>query len=518
MRYALSRFWGLALVFFLCGAALAQEKSAAPKETLVQTQHSLALNGTKLSYTATAGTLLLKEENGKVKASIFFVAYTCAGENNSARRPLTFAFNGGPGSSAVWLHLGAFGPRRVPLGANGEAPAPPYRLVDNPQTLLEVTDLVFIDPVSTGYSRAAPGQDPKQFHGVQEDVQAVGDFIYQYVTRFGRWGAPLFLAGESYGTTRAARLASYLQERHGLYLNGVILISMVLNFQTLAFDEGNDLPYPLFLPGYTATAWYHRRLPADLQTLPLRKVLEEAERFAQGDYVLALMKGDRLSPEEQKATAAQLARYTGLSEDFVLRNHLRLTLPRFAAELLRAQRRSIGRFDSRYLGIESDPAADHPDYDPSYTAVHGVFTACLNQYLKQELNYSSELPYEILTSKVQPWSYKEATNRYLNVSGALRQALTHNPALRVFVACGYYDLATPYLAAHYTLEHLKLDPSLRSHITVKHYEAGHMMYVHQEAHRQLKQDLAAFYQQALRGGPGPELRTLTGAPAGSNGR
>jgi carboxypeptidase C (cathepsin A) len=488
----------LALAGLASGAA-AQEKADFLKENLSKTKHTITAGGAKLEYTATAGNLLIKEEAGKVKASIFFVAYTKAGVTDPATRPITFTFNGGPGSSAVWLHLGAFGPKRVLLGDEGEALPPPYRLVENANTLLDLTDLVFIDPVSTGYSRAAPGQDVKQFHGVQEDVHSVGDFIRLYTTRFGRWDSPKFLAGESYGTTRAAGLASYLQGQHGLYLNGIILISTVLNFQTLSFADGNDLPYPLFLPGYTATAWYHKRLPVELQSSPLRRVLDEAERFAQADYTLALMKGDKLTKGERQDIASRLARYTGLSVPYILRNNLRVPMGRFAAELLRDQRRGIGRYDSRYKGPDVDPAGERPGYDPSYTAVHGAYTACLNQYLKGELKYHSELPYEILTGRVNPWSFKEATNRYLNVSGSLRQALTHNPSLRVFVASGYYDLATPYLATEYTFNHLGLDRTLTGHVTMGYYEAGHMMYLRQSAHRQLKRDLAAFFQNTLRG-------------------
>jgi carboxypeptidase C (cathepsin A) len=479
-----------------CGQDAAK-KTEALQEKLSETRHSIMLNGKKLDYTATAGNLLLKEESGKIRASVFFVAYTKSGVDDASRRPITFTFNGGPGSSAVWLHLGAFGPKRVLLGPEGELLRPPYRLVENESTLLDQTDLVFIDPVSTGYSRPAPGQDVKQFHGVKEDIESVGDFIRLYAQRFGRWDSPKFLAGESYGTTRASGLAAYLQDRHGMYLNGIILVSSVLNFATLSFDEGNDLPYPLFLPTYTATAWFHKRLGEDLQAADLRKVLGEVERFALDEYTVALMKGDKLNDSERKAVAARLARYTGLSERYILESNLRVKAARFMAELLRGERRTVGRYDSRYKGINSDVPADRPEYDPSYTAVQGAFTATLNQYLKTELKYQSELPYEILTGKVQPWSFGEARNRYLNVSGSLKQAMTKNPSLRVFVANGYYDLATPYFATEHTFNHLSLDRTLAGHVTMGYYEAGHMMYVRQSAHRKLKQDLAAFFQAAV---------------------
>jgi carboxypeptidase C (cathepsin A) len=476
-----------------------KDKGEFIKESLSETKHSITVNGAKLDYTATAGNLLLKEENGKVRASVFFIAYAKAAVTDLSKRPITFTFNGGPGSSSVWLHLGAFGPKRVLLSDDGEPGPPPYRLVDNDSTLLDLTDLVFIDPVSTGFSRAAPGQDVKQFHGVQEDVQTVGEFIRLYTTRFGRWASPKLLAGESYGTTRAAGLASHLQNQHGLNLNGIILVSSVLNFQTLRTDEGNDLPYPLFLPTYAATAWYHKRLPDELQRSGLRKVLEEVERFAQGDYTLALMKGDKLTNGERQLIASRLARYTGLSEKFVLQNNLRVSSDRFNTVLLRDQRRSVGRYDSRYKGIESDPASGRPEYDPSYAAVQGAYTAALNQYVRGELKYKSDWPYEILTGRVQPWSFGEAKNRYLNVSGSLRRAMTQNSSLRVFVANGYYDLATPYFATEYTISHLGLDRTLADHITMGYYEAGHMMYLHQPAHRKLRQDLAAFFQAAVPG-------------------
>jgi carboxypeptidase C (cathepsin A) len=495
--------FALAALGFVPGLASAQDdpkkKAEFVKETLSETKHSITLNGAKLDYTATAGNLLLKEESGKVRASVFFVAYTKAGVTDVSRRPITFTFNGGPGSSSVWLHLGAFGPKRVLLSDDGEPGPPPYRLVDNEHTLLDLTDLVFIDPVSTGFSRAAPGQDVKQFHGVQEDVQTVGEFIRLYTTRFKRWASPKLLAGESYGTTRAAGLASHLQDKHGLNLNGVILVSAVLNFQTLRMDEGNDLPYPLFLPSYTATAWYHKRLPEELQRSGLRKVLDEVERFAQADYTLALMKGDKLTNGERQVIASRLARYTGLSEKFVSRNNLRVPASRFFTELLRDQHRSVGRYDSRYKGIEIDPASERPDYDPSYAAVQGAYTAALNQYVRGELKYQSEWPYEILTGRVQPWSFGEAKNRYLNVSGSLRRAMTENPSLRVFVANGYYDLATPYFATEHTVAHFGLDRTLTDHVTMGYYEAGHMMYLHQPSHRKLKQDLVEFYRVAVPG-------------------
>jgi carboxypeptidase C (cathepsin A) len=465
------------------------------KEVISDTWHSINLGGKKLDYKATAGNLLLKDEDGKVKASVFFIAYT-KDVKDPSKRPIMFTFNGGPGSSSVWLHLGAFGPKKVLMTDKGDPLPPPYKLVDNEYTLLDQTDLVFIDPVSTGYSRPAPGQDKKQFHGVQEDVQTVGEFIRLYTTRFKRWDSPKYLAGESYGTTRAAGLASHLQDALGMNLNGVILVSSILNFQTARFDQGNDLPYILFLPTYTATAWYHKKLSSELQD-DLRKTLKEVEKFALSDYAVALMKGNKLSPEKTKEIAGKLARYTGLSEDFILRSNLRVPMQRFAKELLRGERRSVGRYDSRYLGIDREGAGDSPDYDPSYAAVQGAYTATLNTYLRNELKYESDLPYEILTGKVQPWNFGPAKNTYLNVSPSLRQAMTKNPHLRVFVANGYYDLATPYFATEYTFDHLGLDKSLAGNVRMGHYEAGHMMYLHKDSHRKLTSDLTKFLKNGV---------------------
>jgi carboxypeptidase C (cathepsin A) len=485
-----------------------ERKAADLKESISETQHEITINGRKLSYQALAGNLLLRDDDGKPTASVFFVAYNLlspvspgaeAGKPDPAR-PVTYCFNGGPGSSAVWLHLGAFGPKRVALNDSGEAPPPPYRLVDNEFTLLDLTDLVFIDPVSTGYSRAVPGVDPKRFHGVQEDIAEVGEFIRLYTTRYGRWASPKFVAGESYGTTRAAGLSSYLQERHGLNLNGIALISSVLNFQTIRFDEGNDLPYPLYLPSYTATAWYHKKLPPDLQGGELSKALAESERFARGNYTRALVEGDRLPEARRNDVARQLARLTGLSEEYVKRSNLRIEIQRFTKELLRDRERTVGRYDSRLAGTDLDAAGDRSDYDPSYAAVQGAYTATLNQYLRNDLKVVNDIPYEILTGRVQPWDYGTARNRYLNVAPSLRSAMTKNRDLRLFVACGYYDLATPFAAADYTLAHLGLDASVRNNVTAAYYEAGHMMYIHRASHEKLRCDLAAFLRGERHGG------------------
>jgi carboxypeptidase C (cathepsin A) len=468
-----------------------EEKPPKEEKPPVVSKHQITLAGKPFAYTATAGYLPMKDEYGKLKANVFFVAYTKDG--GSSRRPITFAFNGGPGSSSVWLHLGAIGPKRVLLTDEGWAPPPPYRLVDNEQTWLAFSDVVFIDPVTTGFSRPAEGEKAEQFHGIEEDLQSVGDFIRLWTSRYGRWASPKFLAGESYGTTRAAGLSGYLQNRHGMYLNGIVLMSTILNFQTARFDVGNDLPYVLFLPSYTAAAWYHKKLPADLQA-SLPKALAESEKFAAGDYTLALMKGANLPADERKKIAETLARLTGLSARYVDENDLRLTLQDYNRELMRAERRVVGRLDGRFLGPAQ--TAEGISADPSYAAIYGPFTAMLNDYVKTELKYENDLPYEILTDRVRPWNYAPYQNRYANVAETLRGAISQNPALKVFVAAGYYDFATPYFAAQYTMDHIGLEPPLQKNIHVEHFEAGHMMYIHKPSLEKLTKDVAAFYRDA----------------------
>ena len=464
-----------------------------PEEKVVLTKHSIRIGGQEIKYTATAGTILLKLEDGTPKASVFYVAYTKDDVSDTTKRPITFAFNGGPGSASIWLHLGAFGPRRVEMGDAGSLLPPPYKLVDNEYSLLDVTDIVFIDPVSTGFSRAVPGEAPKQFHGIQEDIESVGDFIRLYATRSKRWTSPKFLAGESYGTTRAAGLSGYLQQRYGMYLNGIILISSILNFQTAEFDTGNDLPYILFLPTYTAIAWYHKKLPPDLQG-DLQKAIQESRNFAAHEYTDALMSGDDLPASRRAEIAQKLSRLTGLSAEYIARSNLRIEIQRFDKELLRDQRRTVGRLDGRFTGIDEDAAGSRPEYDPSLAAIVGPFTATFNDYARGDLKFESDLFYEYLTGRVQPWSFEGYQNRYVNVAATLRSAMTQNPFLRVFVGKGYYDLATPFFAAEYTFDHLGLDESLRGHLSGGYYEAGHMMYVHLPSLAKLKQDLAQFIQ------------------------
>lgn len=500
------RYASITLLFILLGAQMSEaaetqkngennRNNEKPTEIPppIVTKHTLTVNGKNISYTAYAGYMKISDEAGKHKASIFYTAYVKDGERTELR-PITFAFNGGPGSASLWLHFGALGPKRVVLGDEGEMLSPPFRIVDNEYSWLEFTDLVFIDPVGTGFSRPAADEKKEQFHGVKEDAASVGDFIRRYMTQNKRWMSPKYLAGESYGTTRAAALSGYLQDTYGMYLNGLLLISSVLDFQTIRFSESNDLPYILYLPSYTATSWYHKRLSPDLQA-NFEKAVNEAREFALGEYLLALAKGDKLPAADRERTAEKISRFTGLSKEYVLQSNLRINSQRFNKELLRYERRTIGRFDSRFKGIDRDAAGEGPDYDPSYdTGVYGPFAAAVNDYMRSTLGYESDLPYEILTGRVYPWNWGSASEGFTNVAETMREAVTKNPNLKVFIANGYYDLATPFFATEYTIDHLALEQSLRSNISMEYYPAGHMMYVQKSSLIKLNADAKKFME------------------------
>jgi carboxypeptidase C (cathepsin A) len=465
------------------------------KDEIVTTEHTVTVNDQIVVYTATTGRMVMKDQEDKAKATIFFVAYTRKNVADPSRRPLTISFNGGPGSSSVWLHLGVLGPRRVLSGDVGDHVPPPYRLADNEFSLLDVTDLVFVDPVGTGFSRPAPGEEAKQFHSLEGDVESVGEFIRLYITRYHRWSSPKFLIGESYGTTRASALAGHLQSKYGLYLNGLLLVSVVLNFQTLEFENGNDLPYVLYVPAYAAAAWYHKRLAPELQA-NLTRTLREAEAFAYGEYMRALFQGDALGEEQRAAVAEKLSRYTGLAPAYVERTNLRIEHMRFCKELLRDQRRTVGRLDSRFTGADRDAAGESMDIDPSYAATYGPYAGALNAYVREELNFSSDLPYEVLAHLYETWDYSKHQNKFVDTSETLRAAMTQNPHLKVIIANGYFDLATPYSATEYTVNHLALEPHLRGNLQMTYYEAGHMMYVHAPSLRALADDLRNFIAKA----------------------
>ncbi len=458
------------------------------------TKHAVTVGGQRLEYTATAGTLPIRDAEGKKTAEIFYIAYTKDGPVDAAVRPVTFSFNGGPGSSSVWMHLGLLGPRRVKLKDDGSAVPPPYTLIDNEHTLLDETDLVFIDPVGTGYSRATKLDEARKFYGLAEDAKSVAEFIRLYVTRNTRWASPKFLIGESYGTTRAAALSQELAQKHRMNLNGIMLVSVVLNFQTIWGGEGNDLPHVLYLPSYTATAWHHQKLPPDLQKLPLPEVLKQAEAFAMGDYQQALALGMGLPADRRKSVLTQLARFTGLTEGWLDRADLRPSLERFSVELLRDKNLQTGRFDSRYTGHVRNRLAASSEGDPSADAVFSAFGSTFNHYVRSELKFEDDRPYEILAS-LGPWNWG-AENDFVNVAETLAAAMTKNPFLRVHVSCGYTDMATPYFATRYTFNHLNVAPEIARNVTMDDYEAGHMMYLNLPDLVKQKADLARFIKMS----------------------
>ena len=475
-------------------------KTPPPTDQISVTKHRVRIGKRDLAYTVTCGTMVLKEEaekegkseGEKARARVFFIAYTIDNAKDKSARPVTFSFNGGPGSSSVWLHFGVLGPQRVELDDEGFATGVPGRLVPNEFSLLDVSDLVFIDPVGTGYSRMVEGEKVKEYHEFKRDLESVGAFIRLWVSRYGRWASPKFLIGESYGTTRASGLAGHLLERYGMYLNGVMLISCALDFQLLRFEPSNDLPPILFLPTYAATAWYHKRLPADLQKKPLRKLLDEVEAFAANDYAAALFQGTRLPAKARRDVVQRLARYTGLSADYIERTDLRIEIFRFCKELLRDEGRTVGRLDSRYTGFDRDAAGEQFEFDPAMTQIYGAYAAAANDYVRTDLKFEADIPYEVIKPLYVDWGWKDYANRYASTGEILRKAMAMNPRMRVLVASGYFDFATPHFAADYSIEHFALTPGQRGKLTVSYYEAGHMMYAHRPSLVKLAAELRKF--------------------------
>ncbi len=476
--------------------AVAARPLATSEEPPVVTKRSIRVGSRTLNYTVTTGFMPIKNSvSGETEARIFFMAYTL--DNPPAGRPLMFSFNGGPGSASVWLHLGTLGPRRVKMLDDGLMPPPPYELVDNDQTWLTETDMVFIDPVGTGYSRAVRSDLASKFFGVNGDIESVGEFIRMYLGRNERWSSPLFLVGESYGTTRAAGLSNHLFER-GIGLNGILLVSAVLNFQTIRFADNNDLPLVLILPSYAATAWYHKKLSPQMQAKSVEQIAQEARQFAANEYTPAMMRIDSLSAAERSALAAKFSSLTGLSPSFIEQNNFRIELGEFNKELLRSERRTTGRLDSRFKGIDRDAAGDGPDMDPSMSAIRTPYTAAFNSYVRGELGFKSDVEYYILGGGVtSPWNWN-TNNAYADTSIPLKNAMAKNPYMKVFVAQGYYDMATPFYAAEYTVSALNLDPQLRRNVSFAYYEAGHMMYIEKNSLKKLKDDATAFIQSSMR--------------------
>lgn len=478
------------------GETAAPERPTEPADDLVTTEHTLTVKRRKLAYTAQTGRIVLRKESvtdGKfdghqAKAEVFLTSYTLDDADPGAR-PVTFAFNGGPGSASVWLHMGLLGPRRVISGDVDAPEPPPYRLADNAESLLAHSDLVFIDPVSTGYSRPATGEKSQDYHGFTQDLESVGEIIRLWTSRNGRWLSPKFLAGESYGTLRAAALAEHLQDRHGLFLNGIMLISSVLDMGTIRFTEGNDLPYSLFVPTYAAMAHYHGRHG----DRPLDDVLADAEEFAARDLPWALQRGARLTGEERAETVRTLASLTGLEESYVDKVNLRIEHMRFFTELLRDSGLVIGRMDGRFTTWEPDGGREYMRDDASISRIIGAYAAGLNHYVRTELGYENDLPYELLSMDVnRAWSYADFEGRAVSAVESLAAAMRANPHLKVHVALGHYDGATPYFAAEHMLAHLPIPEELRENIESAYYPAGHMMYVHEPSRIQQSRDLASF--------------------------
>ncbi len=435
---------------------------------------------------------------------VFFHIFLCALKNLSPSgirhscKP--FVFNGGPGSASVWVHMGAFGPKKVAMTEESLEPVRPFKLVDNSYTLLDITDLIFLDPVNTGYSRAVKGENPNQFFGYENDIESVGEFIRMYISKYERWASPKFILGESYGTIRASGLVGFLQGRSlGMYLDGVILVSAVLNSLVKDFSAGNDLPYIYFFPGYAAAAWYHKKLPQDLLARQLEDVLKEVEAFVVGEYSTALLKGNELSHSQRDEIIQKVSRYTGLERDYVEQSNMRIELGRFLKELLRTEHYAAGRLDGRFKHIETDAAAERYSADPSSTATTGAFSALFNQYIRHDLKYTNENVYAI-SGSVRPWPYPNGNSRtsYSNSIEVLSRAMSQNQDLEIFVANGYYDFATPYFATKYAISHLGLNSEFKDRVTMAYYQAGHMMYIHKKSHQKLKEDLVKFYEKAMK--------------------
>jgi carboxypeptidase C (cathepsin A) len=462
------------------------------------THHEIHVGGKTLHYTATTGLMPLKNtDTGEVEAHIFYVAYTLDGQT-AEHRPLTFSFNGGPGSASVWLHMGAIGPKRVRMQPDGRMPPPPYQLVDNEYTWLDQTDLVFIDPVGTGYSRAVKRDQTKNFIGLRNDIASVGEFIRLYLGRSERWSSPLFMVGESYGTTRAAGLSGYLFE-HGIAFNGIMLISSILNFQTADSSPGNDLPYPLFLPTFASAAWYHKKLSPELEQ-NFDKLRAEVEQWAAGPYTEALAKGDRLTPQERQDVIDHLARYTGLSKTYIDQCDLRVDEPHFTRELLRDKHETVGRLDSRFTGTSRSNVEETQGNDPSMSAIRPPYTAMFNQYVRTELGYKSDQEYYILGGgfRFDEWDWGIRTGGFPDTAQSLKDAFDKNPFMKLFVGSGYFDLATPYFATQYTLNHMSLNDDQHKRVSLGYYGAGHMMYIQDSSLGELKKDVAAFMANALK--------------------
>lgn len=460
-----------------------------PKPPVVR-EATVEIDGKKIPYKVTTAKLPLKSDDGKVRASIFHVSYERSDVSDAAKRPVMFAFNGGPGSSAIWLHLGVLGPKIIDLPGDGtKSPEPPVRVRDNPLSILDVCDLVFVDPVSTGYSRAENEAKPSDFHGLDEDIESLGDFVRRWVTEHDRWASPKFLLGESYGGVRVAGLSQHLQARYGMGLNGVVLLSSLLDFSTLQTSAGNDLSYLVYLPAFTGTAHFHRKITGDRD-----KLVQESRDFAFGEYASALLKGNALQAAERDKLAARLEALTGIAAKTWIQHSLRIGPTFFRSELLRSERKVIGRFDARVAADVADESQHLPGYDPSYSLAFGAFGTAMMDYLGEGLGYKEDQAYEIVNGRVHPWKWNNG-NEVVNVTDRLGTAIRDNPHLRVLVMAGHTDLATPPEGVAHSIRHmLDLPESSRDNIRTTYYDGGHMFYLNPPDLAKTREDLVEFIQ------------------------
>ncbi len=474
--------------------------SEVPKPIHVVTHHSATIGGQQVSYDATVGNIILRDEKDEPIGELVYTAYTRTGAGAGPQRPLLFAYNGGPGSSSVWVHMGLLGPRRVDIPDAEHAPPPPYHLVDNSWSMLDVADLVFIDPIGTGFSKPVGKGKGTDFWGVDQDASTLAQFISRYLSEAGRWNSPRYLMGESYGTTRSAVLAAVLGNRHDVDLNGVILLSAVLDFQTITFNAGNDVPYVMYLPSYAAVAWYHDAL-AD-KPAQLRPFLDEVEQFATHEYATALLQGGTLAPAERDRVLDRLARYTGLSRDYLDKADLRVTASQFEKELLRQHGEVVGRLDARFTGETGSLLAENAGYDPQSSAISSPYVSLFNQYMHEDLGFGKDRVYAV-SGGVNPWDWTHGRGGgwpgHTNVATDLAQVLSTNPQLHVQLHSGLFDLATPYFAAEWTMDHLGVPPTVRARISEVEYESGHMAYVHLPSLEKWKREVAGFIKQTSGG-------------------
>ncbi|MEH3102927.1 MAG: peptidase S10 [Sphingomonas phyllosphaerae] len=481
--------------------AEAATANAPVAEREERSKGAVTVAGKRLGYTATAGTLTIRDIEGKPTASMFYTAYTLDGTKPGTKRPITYFYNGGPGSPTFWLHMGSFAPVRLQTGSPEFIRPAPYDFGPNPYTLLDKTDMVFLDAIGAGYSRPLGDAKPSDFYGTDEDADAFAKAILRYSTKFGRWNSPKFIFGESYGTLRSGALAYQLQDR-GMALNGVVLLSSIMNYGYR--QPGLDQVYLNYLPSYAATAWYHNRLanrPADVAT-----VVQQARDFAVGPYMSALAKGQNISAEERDSVARRMSELTGLSPDFLIRSNLRVDLPRFQKELLRGTRQTVGRFDSRYVGVDSDAAGERPESDVSSDAISGAFIATFNDYATHTLGYQTDMPYRLSARDAKGWTWNWKHDSPLRGGGQqnnpntavdLAAAMRGNPYLQVLSMNGWYDMATPFFGTENDLGHMMLEPAQQRNLSFTYYPAGHMTYLNPDALVAMKRDLSAWYDRAL---------------------